>query len=79
MENCLMPYSRWKTNINRINTLSHGIPLAFVEEAYSGIEKMIPLNRERFFKKTGFLSAGWWIIHLVGISVVYTLGHYLWR
>jgi hypothetical protein len=33
----------------------------------------------RIFRKFGFLSTGWWIIHLVGIAVVYTLGHLLWR
>jgi hypothetical protein len=26
-----------------------------------------------------FLSTGWWIIHLLGIAGVYTLGHLLWR
>ena len=26
-----------------------------------------------------FLNPGWWLVHLVGISVVYALGHFLWR
>ena len=29
--------------------------------------------------KIGFLRVGWWIIHLVGIATIYTLGHLLWR
>jgi hypothetical protein len=30
-------------------------------------------------KKIGFLRPAWWIVHLVGISIVYALGHFLWR
>jgi hypothetical protein len=30
-------------------------------------------------KKIAFLKPGWWIVHLLGISVVYALGHFLWR
>jgi hypothetical protein len=30
-------------------------------------------------QKIGFLRPGWWIVHLVGISIVYALGHFLWR
>jgi hypothetical protein len=26
-----------------------------------------------------FLNPGWWLVHLVGISAVYALGHFLWR
>jgi hypothetical protein len=37
-------------------------------------DTMKKLNR-----KISFLKPGWWIVHLVGISVVYTLGHLLWR
>ncbi len=35
--------------------------------------------KESFSRKIGFLRAGWWIIHLAGITIVYTLGHFLWR
>jgi hypothetical protein len=24
-------------------------------------------------------NMGWWFVHLIGTSLVYTLGHYLWR
>ena len=37
------------------------------------------MGKESFSKKIGFLRTGWWIIHLVGIAAVYTLGHLLWR
>jgi hypothetical protein len=36
------------------------------------------MKKESFSAKIGFLRAGWWIIHIVGIAVVYTLGHFLW-
>lgn len=32
-----------------------------------------------FMKQTlRYLHTGWWIVHLVGISFVYSLGHLLW-
>jgi hypothetical protein len=34
---------------------------------------------KRLNKKIGFLKPGWWIVHFVGISIVYALGHFLWR
>jgi hypothetical protein len=34
---------------------------------------------KKFNQKIGFLKPGWWIVHLAGISVVYALGHFLWR
>jgi hypothetical protein len=37
------------------------------------------MSNERFLTMIRFLRAGWWIVHLVGISIVYTLGHILWR
>ncbi len=37
------------------------------------------MAQERFSQKIGFLRPGWWIIHIIGISLVYTLGHILWR
>jgi hypothetical protein len=37
------------------------------------------MENERISRKIGFLSPGWWIIHLLGITAVYTLGHLLWR
>jgi len=30
-------------------------------------------------RKIGFLKPGWWMVHLAGISLVYALGHFLWR
>lgn len=32
-----------------------------------------------FSEKIGFLRMGWWLIHLAGIALVYTLGNLLWR
>lgn len=29
--------------------------------------------------KISFLRPWWWIIHLLGIASVYTLGNFLWR
>lgn len=37
------------------------------------------MNWTEFNKKIGFLRVWWWIIHLIGITTVYTLGHLLWR
>jgi hypothetical protein len=42
-----------------------------------GFEEMAA--KERWAVKIGFLRTGWWIIHFVGITLVYTLGHLLWR
>jgi hypothetical protein len=36
------------------------------------------MEKESFNKKIGFLRAGWWIVHLLGIDAVYTLGNLLW-
>lgn len=35
--------------------------------------------RKTIHRKTSFLKPLWWLIHLTGISVVYTLGHILWK
>jgi hypothetical protein len=37
------------------------------------------MNRKNFRRKTAFLTPVWWFIHLVGISFVYALGHFLWK
>lgn len=37
------------------------------------------MNIETLYSRIRFLKAGWWIIHLIGISAVYVLGHILWR
>jgi hypothetical protein len=41
------------------------------------------MMQENFFKKMnqkiGFLKPGWWIVHLAGITLAYSLGHLLWR
>jgi hypothetical protein len=34
---------------------------------------------KQFNQKTGFLKPGWWLVHLAAISIVYALGHFLWR
>ena len=33
------------------------------------------MARESLSKKIGFLRPLWWLIHTVGISLAYTLGH----
>jgi hypothetical protein len=35
--------------------------------------------RKNFRRKTAFLTTGWWLIHLAGISLVYSLGNLLWK
>jgi len=37
------------------------------------------MEKETFSRKISFLRAGWWIIHFIGIAMVYSLGHILWR
>jgi hypothetical protein len=37
------------------------------------------MEKGNFSKKIGFLRAGWWIIHFIAITMVYALGHILWR
>jgi hypothetical protein len=37
------------------------------------------MEKEPFSKKISFLRAGWWIVHLIGITTVYTLGNLLWK
>jgi hypothetical protein len=37
------------------------------------------MERESFSKRIGFLRPGWWLVHLIGISTVYALGHFLWK
>lgn len=37
------------------------------------------MNFSEFIQRIGFLRPGWWIVHIIGITVVYTLGHLLWR
>jgi hypothetical protein len=36
------------------------------------------MEKENFSAKIGFLRAGWWIVHLIAIAAVYTLGNLLW-
>jgi hypothetical protein len=35
------------------------------------------MEQETLSKKIGFLRTGWWLIHLIGITLVYILGHLL--
>lgn len=37
------------------------------------------MARGRFSQAISFLKPGWWLIHLAGITLVYILGHLLWR
>jgi hypothetical protein len=37
------------------------------------------MEKERFSRKISFLRPGWWVIHAAGITLVYVLGHMLWR
>lgn len=37
------------------------------------------MEKESLFRKIGFLRPGWWLVHAAGITVVYFLGHILWR
>jgi hypothetical protein len=52
--------------------------LLLMEKAMTSL-KGERMNGESFSKKIGFLRAGWWIIHLTGISFVYAFGHIFWR
>ncbi len=36
-------------------------------------------GKRNFRRKTAFLTPWWWLIHMAGISLVYTLGHFLWK
>jgi hypothetical protein len=33
------------------------------------------MAKETLSVKIGFLRTGWWIVHVVGITLVYILGH----
>jgi hypothetical protein len=37
------------------------------------------MEKAKFPRKISFLRAGWWIVHSIGIAMVYALGHILWR
>jgi hypothetical protein len=37
------------------------------------------MNSESWNKKIGLLRPGWWIVHIIGITLVYTLGAVLGR
>jgi hypothetical protein len=43
------------------------------------MQEVRDMEKESFSRKIGFLRPGWWIIHLMLITVIYTLGHILWR
>jgi len=36
------------------------------------------MDKARKASSINFLRAGWWLVHLVGIALVYVLGHILW-
>jgi hypothetical protein len=37
------------------------------------------MTKETLSVKIGFLRTGWWIVHAVGIALVYILGHLVGR
>lgn len=37
------------------------------------------MERETFSRIISFLRPGWWIVHVVGIALIYAIGHLLWR
>ncbi len=37
------------------------------------------MSKESLSGKISFLRAGWWIVHLLAIAAVYTIGNLLWR
>lgn len=37
------------------------------------------MNIQELNKKVGLLRPGWWIVHVIGIATVYTLGAVLGR
>jgi len=37
------------------------------------------MAKEPLSAKIGFLRNGWWIVHVVGITLVYILGHLVGR
>ncbi|UCF32236.1 MAG: hypothetical protein JSV26_11905 [bacterium] len=48
-------------------------------ERKNGKGKEMPADRwKNFNRRIGFLKPGWWIVHLIGITTVYTLGKVLW-
>ncbi len=42
-------------------------------------EKFKPLTSMGMGDYFRFLQPGWWIVHLIGISLVYALGNLFWR
>jgi len=37
------------------------------------------MDLNNLWEKVSFLKPGWWIVHIIGISLVYILGNLLWR
>jgi len=37
------------------------------------------MEKESLINKIRFLKPGWWVVHCIGISLTYFLGHILWR
>ncbi len=37
------------------------------------------MDFKTFMEKISFLRPGWWIIHIIGITLVYIAGNLLWR
>jgi len=52
---------------------------ACLSDGVESVSSMRNMEKGSFSGKIGFLRAAWWVIHLVGIAAMYTLGHLLWR
>lgn len=37
------------------------------------------MEHESFSRKISFLRPGWWVVHMIGIALVYILGNILLR
>lgn len=36
------------------------------------------MHNIKLSEKLRFLKTGWWLLHFLGIAIVYALGHILW-
>jgi hypothetical protein len=41
--------------------------------------RSMKMGKESLSRKISFLRPGWWIVHVTGIALVYSLGNLLWR
>jgi len=52
-----------------------GVGLALFNLELFGYDPVKP-RKGKYFR---YPNMGWWLVHLVGISVFYSIGHYFWR